>query len=191
MSQHITIFDTTLRDGEQSPGCSMTTPEKLEVAKALVELGVDVIEAGFPIASPGDFDAVRQIANTFGDQTTICGLARCRVEDIDRAWEALQGAKNVRIHVFLATSAIHREFKLKMAKEEIVRRAVEMVKYTASKMSSRSDITVPNIEFSPKMPRGQSSTSSRKWSRRRSTPGPRRSTSRTRSGMRHPITISR
>lgn len=149
MSQSITIFDTTLRDGEQSPGCSMTTPEKLEVAKALVELGVDVIEAGFPIASPGDFDAVRQIANTFGDQTTICGLARCRVEDIDRAWEALQGAKNVRIHVFLATSAIHREFKLKMAKEEIVRRAVEMVKYTASKMSSRSDITVPNIEFSP------------------------------------------
>jgi len=149
MSNQITIFDTTLRDGEQSPGCSMTTPEKLEVAKALVELGVDVIEAGFPIASPGDFDSVRQIANAFGDQTTICGLARCRVEDIDRAWEALQGAKNVRIHVFLATSAIHREFKLKMAKEEIVRRAVEMVKYTASKMSSRSDITCPNIEFSP------------------------------------------
>ena len=149
MSDTITIFDTTLRDGEQSPGCSMTTPEKLEIAKALVELGVDVIEAGFPIASPGDFEAVSQIANTFGDQTTICGLARCRTEDIDRAWDALKGAQNVRIHVFLATSAIHREFKLKMAKEEIVRRAVEMVKYTCDKMASRTDITIPNVEFSP------------------------------------------
>ncbi len=149
MSDTITIFDTTLRDGEQSPGCSMTTPEKLEIAKALVELGVDVIEAGFPIASPGDFDAVSQIANTFGNQATICGLARCRTEDIDRAWDALKGAQNVRIHVFLATSAIHREFKLKMAKEEIVRRAVEMVKYTCDKMASRQDITIPNVEFSP------------------------------------------
>ncbi|MFO1008214.1 MAG: 2-isopropylmalate synthase, partial [Planctomycetaceae bacterium] len=149
MSDTITIFDTTLRDGEQSPGCSMTTPEKLEIAKALVDLGVDVIEAGFPIASPGDFDAVSQIANKFGDQTTICGLARCRTEDIDRAWEALKGAQNVRIHVFLATSAIHREFKLKMAKEEIVRRAVDMVKYTADKMATRKDITRPNVEFSP------------------------------------------
>ncbi|MCA9055532.1 MAG: 2-isopropylmalate synthase, partial [Planctomycetaceae bacterium] len=149
MNNHVTIFDTTLRDGEQSPGCSMSTDEKLDVAKALVELGVDVIEAGFPIASPGDFDAVQRIAQTFGGQTTICGLARCRTEDIDKAWGALQEAEHVRIHVFLATSAIHREFKLKMAKEEIVRRAVEMVKYTADQMSSRSDITTPNIEFSP------------------------------------------
>ena len=149
MSDTITIFDTTLRDGEQSPGCSMTTPEKLEIAKALVELGVDVIEAGFPIASPGDFEAVTQIANTFGEQAVICGLARCRTEDIDRAWDALKGAQNIRIHVFLATSAIHREFKLKMAKEEIVRRAVEMVKYTCDKMASRSDIKIPNVEFSP------------------------------------------
>ncbi len=145
----VIVFDTTLRDGEQSPGCSMDTSEKLSVARALVELGVDVIEAGFPIASPGDFEAVQQISRTFGDQTTICGLSRCRKEDVDRAWEALQDAKNVRIHLFLATSAIHREFKLKMAKEEIIRRAVEMVKYTADKMSSRSDITRPNIEFSP------------------------------------------
>lgn len=149
MSDVITIFDTTLRDGEQSPGCSMDTAEKLDVARALVELGVDVIEAGFPIASPGDFEAVQQIAEKFGDQSTICGLARCRKEDIDRAWDALQHAQNVRIHVFLATSAIHREFKLKMAKEEIVRRAVEMVKYTCDQMSSRSDITTPNVEFSP------------------------------------------
>jgi len=149
MSDSITIFDTTLRDGEQSPGCSMTTPEKLEIAKALVELGVDVIEAGFPIASPGDFDSVSQIANAFGERTTICGLARCRTEDIDRAWDALKGAQNVRIHIFLATSAIHREFKLKMAKEEIVRRAVEMVKYSCDKMASRKDITRPDVEFSP------------------------------------------
>lgn len=148
-SEVVTIFDTTLRDGEQSPGCSMDTAEKLEVAKALVDLGVDVIEAGFPIASPGDFEAVQQIAQRFGDQSTICGLARCRKEDIDRAWEALQAAQQVRIHVFLATSAIHREFKLKMAKEEIVRRAVEMVKYTCDQMSTRSDIITPNVEFSP------------------------------------------
>jgi 2-isopropylmalate synthase len=149
MADSIIIFDTTLRDGEQSPGCSMDTAEKLEVAKTLVELGVDVIEAGFPIASPGDFEAVQQIARKFGDQTTICGLARCRTEDIDRAWQALQDAQNVRIHVFLATSAIHREFKLKLAKEEIVRRAVEMVKYTCDQMATRSDISVPNVEFSP------------------------------------------
>ncbi|WP_437206149.1 2-isopropylmalate synthase [Planctomicrobium sp. SH664] len=149
MSDTITIFDTTLRDGEQSPGCSMDTAEKLEVAKALVELGVDVMEAGFPIASPGDFDAVQQIARTFGSQSMICGLARCRKEDIDRAWEALQDAEKVRIHLFLATSAIHREFKLKMAKEEILRRAVEMVSYTRDLMGSRSDLAVPSVEFSP------------------------------------------
>lgn len=149
MSDTITIFDTTLRDGEQSPGCSMSVDEKLEVAKALVELGIDVIEAGFPIASPGDFDAVQRIAQEFGDQTCICGLARCRPEDIDRAWNALKDAQDVRIHVFLATSAIHREYKLKMAKQEIVRRAVEMVKRTCDLMSQRSDITRPNVEFSP------------------------------------------
>jgi 2-isopropylmalate synthase len=92
---------------------------------------------------------VQKIARKYGDQTTICGLARCRAEDIDRAWGALQDAQQVRIHVFLATSPIHREFKLKMAEAEIIRRAVEMVKYTADKMSSRPDIITPNIEFSP------------------------------------------
>jgi len=140
-TEHITIFDTTLRDGEQSPGCSMNTAEKLEVAKALVELGVDVIEAGFPIASPGDFEAVQEIARQFGDRTVICALARCLEEDVDRAWEALKGAKKSRIHVFLATSAIHRQFKLKMAKEEIVRQTIEMVK--------RAVDYCPNVEFSP------------------------------------------
>jgi 2-isopropylmalate synthase len=140
-SNTITIFDTTLRDGEQSPGCSMNTTEKLQVAAALVELGVDVIEAGFPIASPGDFEAVQKIAREFGDRTTICGLARSRVDDIDRAWEALKDAEKKRIHVFLATSSIHREHKLKMDKKQIIETAVEMVKRAAGYCA--------DIEFSP------------------------------------------
>src|ERR1700704_3409851 len=136
----IVIFDTTLRDGEQSPGCSMNLEEKLEVAQALVDLGVDVIEAGFPIASPGDFEAVREIANTISG-ATICGLARSNDKDIDRAWEAPKGAPDARIHVFLATSAIHREFKLRMGKEEILQRAIDSVK--------RAKGYCDNIEFSP------------------------------------------
>ncbi len=140
-SDTVTIFDTTLRDGEQSPGCSMTVAEKLAVAEALVELGVDVIEAGFPIASPGDFDSVKQVADKFGSRTTICGLARCRKDDIERAGAALAGAEKRRIHVFLATSAIHREFKLKMAKEEIVRATIEHVKLARR--------FTDNVEFSP------------------------------------------
>ncbi len=134
------IFDTTLRDGEQSPGASMNLAEKLEVAHALEELGVDVIEAGFPIASPGDFEAVQAIAKQVRGPI-ICGLARCNAEDIDRAWEALREAARPRIHVFLATSAIHREFKLKMVKEEIVRRAVEGVQRAKSRCA--------DVEFSP------------------------------------------
>jgi 2-isopropylmalate synthase len=138
--RRIIIFDTTLRDGEQSPGCSMDHEEKLEVAQALVDLGVDVIEAGFPIASPGDFESVRRIAESIRG-ATICGLARCNDKDIDRASEALKPAANARIHVFLATSAIHREFKLRMTKEEIVARAVAGVK--------RARGYCDNIEFSP------------------------------------------
>jgi 2-isopropylmalate synthase len=138
--RHIIIFDTTLRDGEQSPGCSMDHEEKLEVAQALVDLGVDVIEAGFPIASPGDFESVRRISRTVRG-ATICGLARCNDKDIDRAGEALKEAPDARIHVFLATSAIHREFKLRMDKEEIVSRAVAGVK--------RARGYCDNIEFSP------------------------------------------
>ncbi len=141
MSDTVTIFDTTLRDGEQSPGCSMTMPEKLKVAEALVELGVDVIEAGFPIASPGDFEAVRAVAQKFGDRTTICGLARCRREDIERVAEALKGIAKPRIHVFLATSPIHMQYKLKMAEQEIVKAAVEHVALAKS--------FCDNIEFSP------------------------------------------
>ncbi len=135
----IKIFDTTLRDGEQSPGASMNLDQKLRVANALVELGVDIIEAGFPIASPGDFESVKQIAiETKGAE--ICGLARCKDGDIDRAWEALQHAENARIHVFLATSAIHREFKLKMSPEQIIQQAKISVERAAGYCS--------NIEFS-------------------------------------------
>lgn len=141
IGDQIVIFDTTLRDGEQSPGCSMNTREKLEVARALVDLGVDVIEAGFPIASPGDFDAVAEIAARFGDQATICALARSREDDINRAKEALAAAEKRRIHVFLATSAIHREFKLKMDKKQIVERAVSSVKLAKE--------FCDDIEFSP------------------------------------------
>ncbi|HZZ70705.1 MAG TPA: 2-isopropylmalate synthase [Pirellulales bacterium] len=139
-SRRIKIFDTTLRDGEQSPGASMNLPEKMEIAQALVDLGVDIIEAGFPIASPGDFEAVREIAANIRG-SSICGLARCNEGDIDRAWEALKHAEHPRIHIFLATSAIHREFKLKMDKEEIVRRAIEGIRRGVSYCD--------DIEFSP------------------------------------------
>ena len=139
-NRQIKIFDTTLRDGEQSPGASMNLVEKLEIAQALIDLGVNVIEAGFPIASPGDFEAVQQIASNFRG-AEICGLARSNERDIDRAWEALKGAHDPRIHVFLATSAIHREFKLKMSPDEIIERAVEGVK--------RAKGYCDNIEFSP------------------------------------------
>ncbi|MEM1227558.1 MAG: 2-isopropylmalate synthase [Planctomycetota bacterium] len=136
----IRIFDTTLRDGEQSPGASMNMAEKLEVAAALADMGVDIIEAGFPIASPGDFESVRQIASTIRG-STVCGLARCADNDIDRAWEALKVATQPRIHVFLATSAIHREFKLRMTPDEIVQRAVAGVRRAAA--------LCDDIEFSP------------------------------------------
>ena len=136
----IRIFDTTLRDGEQSPGASMNLTEKVEIARALADLGVDIIEAGFPIASPGDFESVRDVASNVRG-VTICGLARCNDADIDRAWEALKGAEHPRIHVFLATSAIHREFKLKMDKDEIVQRAVAGVRRAAGYCD--------DVEFSP------------------------------------------
>lgn len=122
----VVIFDTTLRDGEQAPGCSMTLGEKLRIAAALRDLRVDVIEAGFAAASPGDFDAVQAIATDISGPV-ICSLARCLPEDIERAAAALKPAQRRRIHVFLATSEVHRTYKLHMAKEEIIRRAVEGV----------------------------------------------------------------
>ena len=136
----VLIFDTTLRDGEQSPGASMNHVEKLEVARALAALGVDVIEAGFPIASQGDFDAVRAIAGEITG-ASVCALARCNDRDIDRAWEAIQFAQKPRIHIFLATSAIHREHKLRMTKEQIIARAVESVR--------RAKEHCLDVEFSP------------------------------------------
>ncbi|MGL6226658.1 MAG: 2-isopropylmalate synthase [Thermoguttaceae bacterium] len=139
MTREITIFDTTLRDGEQSPGASMNLHEKLEVAAALAELGVNVIEAGFPISSPGDFESVREVAKVVRD-TSVCALARCRDADIDCAWDALKYAEKPRIHIFLATSAIHREHKLRKSQDEIIALAVEGVK--------RGKKLCPDIEFS-------------------------------------------
>ena len=141
MSEQILIFDTTLRDGEQCPGASMNIREKLEVARQLARLRVDIIEAGFPIASDGDFEAVKSIAGEI-QGPRIAGLARCVDTDIDRAAEAVKPAGDrARIHVFLATSAIHREFKLKMAQSEILKRAVEGVQ--------RALGYCKDIEFSP------------------------------------------
>ena len=113
MSKRVKIFDTTLRDGEQAPGCSMNLREKLEVARRLEKLKVDVIEAGFAISSPGDFESVKAIAERIKD-CTVASLARCARADIDAAYEALKPAVDPRIHVFIATSPIHMEYKLRM-----------------------------------------------------------------------------
>ncbi len=136
----VKIFDTTLRDGEQSPGATLTLPEKVEIAKLLEAMGVDVIEAGFPISSEGDFQSVKAIAEQV-QNAVICGLARCTPKDIDRAGHAIKPAKKSRIHVFCATSKIHREHKLRKGKEEIIRLAVESVKHARS--------FTDDVEFSP------------------------------------------
>ena len=112
MLDHVRIFDTTLRDGEQSPGATLTRPEKVEIAQLLEQMGVDIIEAGFPIASDGDFESVRAIAAEVS-RAVVCGLARSTPKDVARAGEAIKHAKMGRIHVFCATSKIHREHKLK------------------------------------------------------------------------------
>jgi len=122
----IKIFDTTLRDGEQSPGFSMTPGQKLRVAQMLAELGVDVIEAGFPAASNGDFESVQRIANTIKG-SSICGLARCHQNDIESVAKALEGAAQKRLHVFIATSPIHREHKLNMSRSEVIERAIKSI----------------------------------------------------------------
>src|SRR3954451_4027260 len=136
----VRIFDTTLRDGEQAPGGTLTLQEKLEIARLLEAMGVDIIEAGFPISSDGDFESVRQIA-TEVSRSTVCGLARCAAQDISRAGDAVKHAKSGRIHVFCATSKIHRDFKLKKAKEEIIRMTRENVELARS--------YVQDVEFSP------------------------------------------
>lgn len=143
----VRIFDTTLRDGEQSPGATMTAGEKIEVARALARLGVDVIEAGFPAASPDDLEAVRRIAIEIGNSDdgsrvpVICGLARAVQGDIDKVWQAVREAAHPRIHTFLATSNIHMKYKLKMDCDEVVKKVEDMVSYACS--------LCEDVEFSP------------------------------------------
>jgi 2-isopropylmalate synthase len=126
MSDRIYIFDTTLRDGEQSPGCSMTVPEKLRMARKLVELGVDILEAGFPIASQGDFEAVEAVSREF-PWASVAALARCCTMDVERAAESLAHAKRPRIHTFIATSDIHLKYKLKKSQQQVLDDAVAAV----------------------------------------------------------------
>jgi 2-isopropylmalate synthase len=149
-SDRVVIFDTTLRDGEQSPGASMNLGQKLQVAKALRDLGVDVIEAGFAAASPGDHEAIREVGRQV-EGPVIASLARCAKGDIEAAYSALADAPRKRIHVFLATSPIHRDFKLKMAKEEIIRRAVDGVKMARERCDdiefSTEDAARTELEF--------------------------------------------
>ncbi|KAK4266497.1 hypothetical protein QN277_027404 [Acacia crassicarpa] len=146
---YVRIFDTTLRDGEQSPGASMTSKEKIDIARQLAKLGVDIIEAGFPAASKDDFEAVKMIAtqvgNTVDDEgyvPVICGLSRCNEKDIRTAWEAVKYAKRPRIHTFIATSAIHMEYKLRKTKEQVIETARNMVKFARS-------LGCDDVEFSP------------------------------------------
>ncbi|KAL5991023.1 hypothetical protein ACLOJK_011929 [Asimina triloba] len=146
---YVRIFDTTLRDGEQSPGATMTSKEKIDVARQLTRLGVDIIEAGFPAASRDDLEAVKMIAREVGNAVhddrytpVICGLARCNKADIDASWEAVQYAKFPRIHTFIATSEIHMKHKLRKTKEEVIEIAGEMVRYARS-------LGCNDVEFSP------------------------------------------
>ncbi len=139
MTDKIYIFDTTLRDGEQSPGASMNLEEKLQIAEVLEDMKVDIIEAGFPIASNGDFEAVREISKRIKN-STIAGLARASFKDIDRAWEAVQYAKSPRIHTFIATSPLHMKYKLKKTEEQVL----EAIQKTVS----HSRNLCPNVEWS-------------------------------------------
>ncbi|XAR71137.1 2-isopropylmalate synthase [Bertholletia excelsa] len=146
---YVRIFDTTLRDGEQSPGAAMTSKEKLDIARQLAKLGVDIIEAGFPAASKDDLEAVKVIAQEVGNAVdekgyvpVICGLARCNKRDIDAAWEAVKYAKRPRIHTFIATSEIHMKHKLKKTREEVIETARSMVSYARS-------LGCEDVEFSP------------------------------------------
>ena len=146
-NNYIRIFDTTLRDGEQSPGATMTSAEKLEVGRGLALLGVDIIEAGFPAASPDDLEAVRKIAVEVGNNPeggrvpVICGLARTTRGDIEKAWEAIRPALHPRIHTFLATSDIHMQYKLKLTREQVVEKVREMVTFARSLCA--------DVEYSP------------------------------------------
>lgn len=150
MTEYIKIFDTTLRDGEQSPGASMNIGEKLRIAEQLEKLNVDVIEAGFPISSEGDFEAVRNIAKKI-KKAEVAALARTNPKDIDRAWQAVKEAKNPRLHVFISTSDIHLKYQLKKSREDVIKiasRSVERAKrYTPNVEFSAMDATRSDIEF--------------------------------------------
>jgi|TARA_B100000131_G_scaffold313468_1_gene348886 2-isopropylmalate synthase len=150
MNNFVKIFDTTLRDGEQAPGCSMNEEEKVKVALQLEKLGVDIIEAGFPIASEGDFNSVKLIAEKIKN-CEVAGLSRANFKDIDRAWEAVKNAKNPRIHTFIATSDIHLKYKLKKTKEEVLEIIGQSVrhasKYTSNVEFSCEDATRSNVDF--------------------------------------------
>jgi len=149
----IALFDTTLRDGEQSPGISLNTKEKLEIARQLDRLGVDVIEAGYPVASPGDFDAVQAIARADLDHTgpVICAIARAHAVDIDRAWQAIRDATRPRIHIFLSTSDIHMEYQLQATREDVkglARAAVAQARSLCDDVEfSPMDATRSDVEF--------------------------------------------
>ena len=146
----VRIFDTTLRDGEQSPGATLTLPEKLEIARHLEAMGVDIIEAGFPISSDGDFESVQAIASEI-TKSVVCGLARSTAKDVERAGEAIRGAKRGRIHVFCATSKIHRDHKLRKGKEEVIRISVDSIKlarqYTDDVEFSPEDASRTELDF--------------------------------------------
>ncbi|MGO8672429.1 MAG: 2-isopropylmalate synthase [Capsulimonadaceae bacterium] len=139
-ANRVYIFDTTLRDGEQSPGASLNIDEKVEIARQLERLGVDVIEAGFPISSPGDFEAVRRVSANVSDSVTVCGLTRARLKDIDVAWDALKGAKRPRIHTGLGVSESHLQHKLKMTRDQALEIGVAAVKHARS-------LGCPDIEY--------------------------------------------
>lgn len=150
MSVRIKIFDTTLRDGEQTPGVNLNIQEKLEIARQLARLGVDIIEAGFAIASPGDFDAVKAIAENVKG-VTVASLCRALEKDIDRAWEAVRNAESPRIHTFIATSDIHMKYKLKMTEDDVLQRTAAMVRYAKKYCSdvefSAEDASRTRAEF--------------------------------------------
>ena len=150
MNNFVKIFDTTLRDGEQAPGCSMNEEEKVKVALQLEKLGVDIIEAGFPIASEGDFNSVKLIANQIKN-CEVAGLCRANLKDIDRAWDAIKQAVNPRIHTFIATSDIHLDYKLKKTKDEVLEIIGQSVrhaaKYTSNVEFSCEDATRSDIDF--------------------------------------------
>ena len=150
MGRTVKIFDTTLRDGEQSPGCSMNLNEKIEVAKQLEALKVDIIEAGFAAASPGDAAAIAAIADTVRG-ATICSLARCREQDIEAAWNSIRRAESARIHTFLATSPVHMEYKLKMTPDEVLESVAHNVAFAKKFCSdiefSAEDATRSDLDF--------------------------------------------